>query len=92
MIHSGYINCSIETPPKIGGDDIKIDYGAMCEFVNMDIMIAPITGDDVSGVLLYNKHHQNNNGVIMTFSDENSIDTLIGMLLMAKDTLQEIQG
>lgn len=92
MIRGGYINYSINNLPNIGDDDIKIDYGAMCEFGNMDIMIAPIVDDEVSGVLLYNKRRQNNNGVVMTFSNEKSIDNFIEVLLIAKHTLQDIQA
>lgn len=92
MIRGGYIDYSIENLPNVEGDDIKIDYGAMCEFGNMDIMVTPIAGDGVSGVVLYNKHRQNDNGVVMTFSNEKSIDSVIEVLLIAKHTLQEIQS
>lgn len=92
MIRGGYIDCSIENLPNVEGDDIKIDYGAMCEFGNMDIMVSPITDGEVSGILLYNKHRQNDNGVIMTFSNRKSIDRVIEVLLMARDMFKEAQG
>lgn len=91
MIHVGNINCSLKVNRKIG-KDIEIDNGAICEFGYKDIMIYPVSGEDVSGIALCNRYHKDNNGVVMTFATEESIDNLIDALLIVKETLQDIKG